>query len=100
MEVESTRRVRLGKAVPSRLLYQLRYEAKHRCKGINKEVLCYEGFMMEAELEQRLQASSKEQLEQLLRELIDRHPTLSVEIGGIMESVTKKNEVSDASHDD
>src|SRR5258707_1958777 len=100
MEVESTRRVHLGKAVPSRLLYQLRYEAKHRCKGINKEVLCYEGFMMEAELEQRLQASSKEQLVQLLRELIDRHPTLSVEMGGILESFTEKSEVSEESDEE
>src|SRR5713226_2208902 len=69
MEVESTRRVHLGKAVPSRLLYQLRYEAKHRCKRINKE-----------------------QLVQLLRELIDRHPTLSVEMEGILESFIEESD--------
>lgn len=53
------------------------------------------GFMIEAELEQRLQASSKEQLIQLLRELVDRHPTLSVEMGGILESFTEKSEGSE-----
>ena len=51
--------------------------------------------MIEAELEQRLQASSKEQLIQLLRELVDRHPTLSVEMGGILESFTEKSEGSE-----
>ena len=56
--------------------------------------------MMEAELEQRLQASSKEQLVQLLRELIDRHPTLSVEMGGILESFTEKSEVSEESDEE
>ena len=48
--------------------------------------------MMEAELEQRLQASSKEQLVQLLRELIDRHPTLSVDVEGILESIIEESE--------
>jgi hypothetical protein len=47
--------------------------------------------MMKAELEQRLQATSKEHLVRLLQELIDRYPTLLVEMGGILESFTVKS---------
>src|SRR5437588_8299649 len=56
--------------------------------------------MMEAELEQRLQASSKEQLVQLLRELVDRHPTLSVEMEGMLESFAEKSEQPEESDEE
>ena len=56
--------------------------------------------MMEAELEQRLQASSKEQLVQLLRELVDRHPTLSVEMEGMLESFAEKSELPEESDEE
>ncbi len=45
--------------------------------------------MMKAELEQRLQAVSKEHLVQLLQELSERHPTLLVEMEGILASFTE-----------
>jgi hypothetical protein len=56
--------------------------------------------MMEVELEQRLQASSKEQLVQLLRELVDRHPTLSVEMEGMLESFAEKSELPEESDEE
>jgi hypothetical protein len=56
--------------------------------------------MMEAELEQRLQSSSKEQLVQLLRELVDRHPTLSVEMEGMLESFAEKSELPEESDEE
>ena len=55
---------------------------------------------MEAELEQRLQASSKEQLVQLLRELVDRHPKLSVEMEGMLESFAEKSEQPEESDEE
>jgi hypothetical protein len=56
--------------------------------------------MMEAELEQHLQASSKEQLVRLLRELVDRHPTLSVEMEGMLESFAEKSELPEESDEE
>jgi hypothetical protein len=56
--------------------------------------------MMKAKLEQRLQAASKEDLVQLLQELINRHPTMLVEMEGILESFSGESEPAEGSDEE